>query len=442
MVGGAALSLTVRFRVKLLVAGAVGFAYLLLVSGAVLPPLLAPAGAGSIDLDQGLPVLQGVLAGVILLAAALFAKEYWLKDVGELIGAAWLPLTLFGFAFLSSLWSADPDLTIRRAVALGGSVLVALLLVGVYGFRRTVVLTGLLLGLLMLASAVVALVLPDIGVHQTGSHVGRWRGWFLHKNLLGREAALASSLLLVLGGTGRRWARVCAFALLPATLLVLWKAESATGIGAAIGTATLLMIYRVIRGRPLLGAAFVGLASSAAVLLGFVTVFAPDRLVGLLNRDLSFTGRTRLWEEVLALIRDSPLLGHGYRGFWGTSKGDAISAALGWRVSHAHNGWLEVGLDLGLIGLLLIVLLFAIPLIRYFGSRLAPPTFEAEVALAVGSVTLLVAASDSVLLGPNNLFFFLLVAQFVALRFAPPARAGRRRAGSTWPDASSAGGSG
>jgi O-antigen ligase len=85
----------------------------------------------------------------------------------------------------------------------------------------------------------------------------------------------------------------------------------------------------------------------------FQSVLAP--FVAMLGRDLTFTGRTDIWRAVLDQPIN-PLIGAGYLGFWDGPGGQAVFDAVELRGS--HNGFLEVYLDGGLVGIVLIYILF------------------------------------------------------------------------------------
>jgi exopolysaccharide production protein ExoQ len=76
-----------------------------------------------------------------------------------------------------------------------------------------------------------------------------------------------------------------------------------------------------------------------------------------MGKDATLTGRTALWNLVIAIAMKHPLLGFGYSAFWNSTQVDAQSIALllGWTPRHAHNGFLEVWLQLGAAGLALVL---------------------------------------------------------------------------------------
>ena len=59
-------------------------------------------------------------------------------------------------------------------------------------------------------------------------------------------------------------------------------------------------------------------------------------------------------------IYERPIAGWGYFAFWGLANpvANAISAELGWHVASAHNGLLEMLVEVGVIGTILISVIF------------------------------------------------------------------------------------
>jgi len=84
-----------------------------------------------------------------------------------------------------------------------------------------------------------------------------------------------------------------------------------------------------------------------------------------MGRNMTFTDRTKLWEDVLE-IGTNPLIGTGYESFWLGDRLTAIWAENWWQPNQAHNGYLEIYLNLGLIGLFLLagIIVFAYRKIR------------------------------------------------------------------------------
>src|SRR5258708_3597701 len=83
----------------------------------------------------------------------------------------------------------------------------------------------------------------------------------------------------------------------------------------------------------------------------FNSVIAP--IVEVMGRNMTFTGRTNIWEHITSKTVN-PLIGAGYWNFWGGRGGFQISEQMRTSVPHAHNGYLDIYLDGGVIGLILL----------------------------------------------------------------------------------------
>jgi exopolysaccharide production protein ExoQ len=83
----------------------------------------------------------------------------------------------------------------------------------------------------------------------------------------------------------------------------------------------------------------------------FSSVFTP--LLESLGRDPTFTGRTDIWKHI-TFTTVNPLIGTGFWSFWGGPGGRAIQVAMQTAVPNAHDGYLDVFLDGGLIGVFLL----------------------------------------------------------------------------------------
>ncbi len=89
----------------------------------------------------------------------------------------------------------------------------------------------------------------------------------------------------------------------------------------------------------------------------FGSILGP--ILGALGRDATFTGRTDIWQHI-TLTTVNPLIGCGFYNFWGGKGGEAIRIAMQTSVPNAHDGYLDIYLDGGAIGLVMLFgLLFA-----------------------------------------------------------------------------------
>jgi O-antigen ligase len=97
--------------------------------------------------------------------------------------------------------------------------------------------------------------------------------------------------------------------------------------------------------------------------LGSVVFPAIGAFVAGLPVDATFTGRTDVWRFALAHVPDHLALGHGFSAFWNTASlrfGVDDNTIWAGNAAHAHNGYLDAVLAMGLPGLALTLLAFVV----------------------------------------------------------------------------------
>ncbi|MBT9488960.1 MAG: O-antigen ligase family protein [Rubrivivax sp.] len=262
------------------------------------------------------------------------------------------------WSLCSALWSITPAYSAAAALALAGVWVLATVFAAGFTRRQGTAVIALALVGTLVASLVLYLLVPARALTVTEGGLNlRLSGVYGSPNNLGRAAALAALLVLMSVGALRRWqgAAVLLLALpLCATCLLM-----SGNRGAALALVGAWGVY-LLAGRPW------QLALAALTLLFSVAVLAlaPELradLAGLLSRSgrrneiTTLTGRTDIWAAVIGLIREAPLLGHGF-----ASTRELLPAAwwtaYGWTTTSAHNLWLQVAVTTGFVGLALLLL--------------------------------------------------------------------------------------
>lgn len=117
--------------------------------------------------------------------------------------------------------------------------------------------------------------------------------------------------------------------------------------------------------------------TGAAVLAAFTVVgaFARDWLFGLLGKSSDLTGRVDTWEAVVALAQQRPWFGWGWISYWApwVEPFESLDVQGGIQVMSAHNAWLDVWLQLGIVGLLIFAPLVALTLWRVWFRAVDQP---------------------------------------------------------------------
>jgi exopolysaccharide production protein ExoQ len=81
-------------------------------------------------------------------------------------------------------------------------------------------------------------------------------------------------------------------------------------------------------------------------------------LLPAVGKDPTLSERTVIWAAVWTTIAKQPLLGYGYGAFWTGLLGPSLNIVLisGWALAQAQNGFLDIWLQVGVAGVVLIVL--------------------------------------------------------------------------------------
>ena len=197
-------------------------------------------------------------------------------------------------------------------------------------------------------------------------HGGQIQGIQGNSNLLAMVALLA---LVVFGiqfadGVVRRGPGIAWLVVAGATLVLT---RSATVIIAGAFTLVVLLFalwmrrVRPDRRRP------VYLTMIAAVVLGTATIWAfSGQLIKLFGKSEDLTGRLDIWHAVTTLASQRPVFGWGWVSYWApwVEPFKTLAVRKGVRYLQAHNAWLDVWLQLGVIGLVIFILLVATTLKR------------------------------------------------------------------------------
>lgn len=164
-------------------------------------------------------------------------------------------------------------------------------------------------------------------------------------------------------------------------------------------------------------------------LFGVVGVWLATNADAALNAfgaDVTLTGRTAIWEAAVDSARARPVLGYGYDAFWGGfgSPGGDLWSRLGDAPQHAHNGFLDVALGLGIAGVALYMGLIAYVFIR--GWRwMRVDAIGAVVVTAILAIALF-NLSESTAIAQNSFAWILTVV--VAANRTKPVTASQRDA--------------
>ena len=293
-------------------------------------------------------VLEMMYGSLYLILFLLLVKERE-RAVSLLIREKWMTV-LIVLAMASSLWSVSPGETFRRSIGLLGTTLGGLY-IGMYlEPKHQYRILAVCLSIAAVLSLFVGLLVPHIGISPDG-----WQGVFFQKNTLGRMMCLGLVCLSFIIASQRRY-RLFAIAMVPLCATLLLLSGSVTAAAVTVGLVAAIPFVPVLRW-PTRRLTTVGVAMTLVVIPLSLWVFQnADHVLKAMGKETHLTGRLPLWSLVRGEIATMPILGHGYAAFWSTPESDRFRVALNWDVMNAHNGFLEMMLGLGIVGLVIFVI--------------------------------------------------------------------------------------
>ncbi len=269
-----------------------------------------------------------------------------------------------GLAALSVLWSIEPAITRRRVTRLLTILMVCVgVSVSYTGPRRFQEVLRSLATWVLIASVIMVAMDPEDSIHH--SHQAElkdaWHGITIGKNVLG---SIASTTFILwthawLDKQAGAFRALCGMSL--ATLCLVMSRSSTSLMATAFAVTFMLILLRspgsMRRYLPYLVGTFatIILIYCLAVLrLIHGLDFILEPIAAITGKDLTFTGRTAIWEVLNEHIRLRPLLGTGYGAYWigatPTSPSFEMLTRLYFYPTEGHNGYLDVINDLGAVG--------------------------------------------------------------------------------------------
>jgi O-antigen ligase len=276
--------------------------------------------------------------------------------------AAWLALSV--------VLSHDPPTSLKR---LFFTVLVAIVVACQFLIprdqREMARLFAVPIAFLLLACYAGVLFAPHLAVHQAtdifeAQLAGDWRGTFDHKNGAAAVMSFCLFLSLFIARSGMPIIGTM-LAIGSSSFIILSGGKSSLMVVAV----TLIVSFAWCRldGKILR----IAMALCPAILMnlagvGSVLFPAVGQVTASLPLDVSFTGRTDVWQFAINRLKDHLIIGYGFQAFWSSPeiRFGAIDEGWGANAAHAHNSYLELVVGMGLPGLALGLAVFVVQPIR------------------------------------------------------------------------------
>ncbi len=373
-------------------------------------------GQSAEDLQEGNPFDRIILFGLIVLAAVVL-KQRSLK-ISRVLELNMALTAFLAFALLSAVWSDFPFIAFKRWIRdLGNYLVILVVLTDSQPFEAFSTVIRRLCYILIPLCELLNKYFPEMSKqYDVWSGRGYFVGVTTSKNMLG-VLCLVSGLFFF-WDTLIRWSKrkdrrtrriiMVNIAMLSMSLWLLYLSDSATSRAClALGCVIIAGVrLKSMRRHPRLVKNLV----PAAILLYLIVTFVFQidiraELAGAVGRDPTLTGRTDIWTTVLSM-HTNPIVGTGYESFW---LGPRLLEV--WRlagpINEAHNGYLETYLNLGIIGVALLII-FLISTYKSICKQLDASSDMGSMLLALWIILIVYNFTESAFKGQLMWLIFLL----------------------------------
>lgn len=367
---------------------------------------------------DGSPLDRGVFVVLIFLGVIVLARRG--RKVGSLLRANAPILLFFFYCAVSVAWSDYPQVAFRRWIKIIGDLVMVLIVVTDTDVPAAVKRLFSRVGFLLVPISILLIKYYGNLGREYRPDFGAWAQSYIGvstvKNGLGVTTLVCGvgSMWCFLQelrrpkGTRKAGPFIAQFALLAMIVWLLAVVHSMTSLacfliaGAIVAITSLRWVARK--------AILIHLLAIAVLSVSLFAVFfdTSGGLVGAVGRDSTLTGRTEIWRLVLGMT-GNPLVGTGFESFWLGSRLEKMWNIYWWHPNEAHNGYLEVYLTLGWIG----IALFAVFLLA--GDRNIIAGFRREpdmgrLRLAFFVIVLIYNFTESAIRETNPMWIMLLLA--------------------------------
>ena len=258
---------------------------------------------------------------------------------------------LIALAVISVLWSSVPGITFRKMVGLVGSTFFGIYLGSRYDFNNLLKIMGWIFGFSILSSFLLIFFLPEYGLMHKAPLVGVWRGIYFHKNGLGDGMFTSFMVFYFLAKSSQKYQLILSLGCVLSVVLI-YCSSSATALVSVVFSFLLVQTLKHLSLRSKTSILLILLFLIVALLLQLLITINFATFLEINNRDITLSGRTTLWQSLWEFMKLKFWLGYGYGSFFSASHQETILLwqEHDWGPPHAHNGYIQLWLHLGLVG--------------------------------------------------------------------------------------------
>jgi len=357
---------------------------------------------------------MGIL-GYIVIPGIAYAIVMWLLTINlrRVLSLALKMRMLTLLALLtiaSTIWSQNPIRSAYNGLFYLIGTLFAFYLIIKFEPKQIMSLIMLTGACACILGLVLVVFFPHFGLYNVEVRTaGSWRGIFPDRTAAAKTLTFLLSPALVFGYSRFSYWRI-AYIVLVGTSIVMAHAVTAL-INSFLYTLIMIVLYlaRRLQRRTALTLVLVGVPICALVIYSGLPYIAG--LLAFFGRDMTLTGRTGLWVGIMQSIFKRPILGYGFYAFWEGLNGESANLILAnhWIFGYAHNGMLEILLQLGVVGLIAFLVTFLQAARNAWMCFRHGRSIGVEWYTGIIFLTLLYNIDEATVLFPNNLQSILYV---------------------------------
>ncbi|WP_162144398.1 O-antigen ligase family protein [Planktothrix agardhii] len=325
-------------------------------------------------------------------------------------------MTLFSF-----LWSDYPAISRRKGITTLQTTYLGLYISSRFTMKQQLQMLCWAFGIITVFSLLFSLAFRGVAV-ETGANPGSWRGPFTQKNLLARLMVLAAIIFILIALDKPKHYKL-AWGLFGNAVLLILLTGSKTALLLFLTILMLVPLYALLRKKDTI---LIPILVSAVLIGGNSLIFITENwieLLAALGRDSTLSGRTILWEIAIEKIKQRYWLGYGYQGFWLDGGGaEVIWKHEGYKPPHAHNGFVNISLDLGVLGLIIFLTIIIVTYARGIIWLRAGNTWAELWPVCYVTFFFMYNHTESTIIEHNSIFWVLLVSVSLSMKQVKPKR--------------------
>jgi O-antigen ligase len=191
---------------------------------------------------------------------------------------------------------------------------------------------------------------------------------------------------------------------------LLIMSKGTTSLISLVTALLLAGIFMIAQRGPLWKGVAIWACISIGALVTATVLTEKAFVLNLLGKDPTLTGRSEIWDAVFRQVEQSPWLGFGFAAFWQKTSAPAqwVRSQTGWAVPTAHNGWIDLIVQVGWIGAFLFAITFVAACLgaAFRFTRLK----DGYLSVLILWIFTVLSLSESVILQHNSLGWALFIA--------------------------------